>query len=449
MRVGIYLGRHAGKGGGIAVYASSLVLAALRLLAQHGYEDDEVVFYGEKGIFTDALLDEVSLSPVLSAVVSTLLDTGAGRYFRTLPNGARCRLLVRVLPDGIDWRSGMLLDQGIVPFLALLDGLDALHSTTNYGILLCRKPQIITVHDLYQAWPVALAEQDEHGRLTRVLPPVTLAQRLYRLLFGAQFHLADQVIVDAQATADDIYHKYMFDPARIALVPLGLDEPFVRFAELQRKDWPRAQQLVDDWAEELHLPSRPVLVLASADPRKNFSAALRAWLALPSELQQQGLIVHIVDNRARRLAESMLGDKSKDESVVFLEWLPREQLPLLFARAEVLLFPTLAEGFGLPVMEALALGTKVVSGEVEAIKSSVGEGLIACDPYDEDSVRLALLDALGGNERKKGGFAVSKVSRRRAGKHRAPASAEIRSMDRVVFETFLVYREVALRNRGW
>ncbi|HQH26027.1 MAG TPA: glycosyltransferase [Oligoflexia bacterium] len=432
MRVGIYLGRHAGGGGGIAVYARSLVAELFRLLERQRSDEVELVFYGAKSLFEPALLDELELAPVLFAAKGVDLFFGAASCFRVLPNGAKCRVLIRFLPESFSRYADLLLDQMLVPVLLLRDRVHVLHSAANYGIIAARAAQVVTVHDLYQAWPIESAAL-KRAQSGCVKPWTALTRMYYRALFAWQFRRVSHVVTDCEEVAAEICRRYKFDRGRISTIPLGLDHSFERFFALGKErgkfDGENAA-----WLQRNELEPGYVLVFASSDPRKNMARTLEAWLALPEKLRNRTLVLKANSARAKSAAERQLGVVPHAGCWKILPWSAREEMPFLYWNAAVVLVPTLAEGFGLPAVEALACGSVVVSGPHEELagRRDLAGRLFLCEPEELKSISQALVSAL--EEADKGRVRLE-----------LDQAGAVRLMADAVRETFAVYHRTALR----
>lgn len=222
-------------------------------------------------------------------------------------------------------------------------------------------PLVVTVHDL-----VFL---DAPGQFTR--RGVAFFHRAIDLARSR----ADRVICPSRSTLDACV-AHGFDPARLRLVPWGID---VRPASTDEVDAVRARHGLD----------RPyVLWTGTIEPRKN----------LPRLLDAFGLVDEPVDlvlagprgwNEDIGPRVAALGDRV--HAVGFVE---PDELRALYAGAELFCFPSLAEGFGLPVLEAMAQGTAVVTSAGTATAEVAGDAGVLVDPHDRDALAAALGEAL-------------------------------------------------------
>ncbi|MCC6932663.1 MAG: glycosyltransferase [Deltaproteobacteria bacterium] len=438
MRVGIYLGRHASSASGMAVYCRALIQNMPEILNRSG--DDELVIYGDRSILDDELLKEFENSPCLTAILPYGPGSRGQKYFARFPNGRKLRILVRVLPRLWRHQAAMLFDQVCMPLYACWDDLDVIHSTTNYGLMLARSLQVITVHDLFQAFPQYLSGEKQAAHDDRIIP------KLYQRLFAWQFAGANKVITDTKLVAEEIGKRYCFDRGKLATIPLGLDsylESYLQLTEEKRKE------LAQIWAKAKNLTSGYVLIFASNDPRKNTERMIKAWLSLPE--RQRSLPLVIVGGRGSIMAKikelfaaaakeaakkGEAGEMIKAElpAPIFLNNVPREEMALLLVNGAILLNVTAAEGFGLPAYEAVALGCKVITERLESLNDLPQQELFYAEPSSEESISQALKSA------------ISEVVKR--GANRSSLSGEVvRSMKKTAEDTYQIYRQVSFARR--
>jgi len=239
---------------------------------------------------------------------------------------------------------------------------------------------------------------------------------------------ADRLIAISRATAHDAAELLRLDPERIDVIPLAADERFrpdIAPAEIARV------------RNRLGLEGRPYLAFTGTiEPRKDLPTLVRAF----ASLRRRGVIPHrlaIAGARGwgaealeRALAEEHLGP----EDVTLLGALEDDDLPPFLAGAALFCFPTLYEGFGLPLVEAMACGTPVLSTRTSSVPEVVGDCAILVEPRDPAALAAALEalanDAVRRSELARRGlerarwFSWARVAREtRASYERALASA--------------------------
>jgi glycosyltransferase involved in cell wall biosynthesis len=176
-----------------------------------------------------------------------------------------------------------------------------------------------------------------------------------------------------------------------------------------------------------------VLAVASLEPRKNFGRLLDAWSSLESATGAHQLVVVAAEGwrqgRVRRRLERMTGDGS----VVKIGHVSDEVLGALYRRANLFVLPSLAEGFGLPVVEAMACGTPVVTSRISSLPEVCGGAALLVDPEDVDEIATAV------------GRLLADPSLRRHLRDRGLERARAYSREVIVPRLFEVYRRAAQR----
>jgi glycosyltransferase involved in cell wall biosynthesis len=234
----------------------------------------------------------------------------------------------------------------------------------------CKVPAVVTVHDLgYEFYP-------------RSHPLSRLAYLRWSTRRHA--HLAAGILVDAGPTRDALVARYGADPERIDVVHLAADPDFA----------PAAPEAIAALRHQLSLPeSAPYLLhVGTIQPRKNLERLLRAFAQLLAIEPELRLILAgaigwgAAADRLREEAHALgIGDR-----LLLPGYLPRDQLPVLYSGATALVLPSLYEGFGLPMVEAMACGTAVACSEGSCLTEVAGEAALLFDPLDEAAIAEAL-----------------------------------------------------------
>jgi glycosyltransferase involved in cell wall biosynthesis len=271
----------------------------------------------------------------------------------TVPVNARNR---------VQWVLG---EQTLLPRLAAREGVDLVHSLASTAPLWGRFRRVVTVHDLiYARFPEAHAGIRDKGM--KVLVPQA-ARRSHR------------VIADSQSTRDDLVGLLGVRPDRIDVVPLGLGGV--------RRDAPLPEREV---RARFELGERRVVLSLSAKrPHKNLLALIGALARIPSEVRPVLVLpgystAHEEELRGRALSAGVAGD------VRFPAWLSAEEVEGLWTLAEAFVFPSLYEGFGLPVLEAMARGVPVACSNASSLPEVAGEAALLFDPRNESAIAEAL-----------------------------------------------------------
>jgi glycosyltransferase involved in cell wall biosynthesis len=271
----------------------------------------------------------------------------------TVPVNARNR---------IQWVLG---EQLLLPRLAAHEGVDLVHSLASTAPVRGPFRRVVTVHDLiYARFPEAHAGVRDIGM--RVLVP-SAVRRSHR------------VIVDSQSTRRDLVELLGTSEERIDVVPLGL-------GTVRRCDPLPEPEL----RLRLDLGERPVVLSLSAKrPHKNLLALIGALALIPAESRPMLVLpgyptAHEGELRERTRLLGLEGD------VRFLGWLSAEELEGLWSIATAFVYPSLYEGFGLPVLEAMARGVPVACSNASSLPEVAGDAASMFHPHDHQAIATAV-----------------------------------------------------------
>ena len=267
----------------------------------------------------------------------------------------------------VEWVRG---EQQLLPGLARRAGVDVLHSLASTAPARGRFRRVVTIHDLlYRLLPDA--HFGVRGLGMRVLVPLA-ARR------------SDRVIAISQATAADV-RRYLRVPASrldvihegVGTTPAGDPEP----ASVLR--------------EHHALGTRRVALSVSAKrPHKNLMRLLEALAGIPADRRPVLVIPgyptpYEANLRARAEQLGVTGD------VRLLDWVSGAELEGLYALADVFVFPSLYEGFGLPVLEAMRRGVPVACSDRSSLPEVAGDAALLFDPEDARAITAAIERVLG------------------------------------------------------
>jgi len=200
-----------------------------------------------------------------------------------------------------------------------------------------------------------------------------------RMLVPVAARRSRRVIVPSRATRDDVVRHLRLSPSKVDVVPNAVGHP------------PRAPGRSRDRVRaELDAGQRPILLTVSAKrPHKNLMRLLGALTRIPPE--RRPLLVlpgyHTPHEEELRAHAARLG-LARD--VRFLGWISDEELEDLYRAAECFVFPSLHEGFGLPVLEAMARGLPVATSHRSSLAEVAGDAALRFDPEDEASIAVAI-----------------------------------------------------------
>lgn len=278
---------------------------------------------------------------------------------------------------GMPWREQVALARQVAR-----DRIDLLHSPCLTAPLKLSCPSVVTIHDMLWFFP----EKFSRGNTWSVRRK--LMEWYYRWIPQYAAKKASAIITVSQAAKESIGEYLKLNDNRI-FVTHEATSPFFR----QVND----DQQIEAVCCKYRLPPEFILAIGSADPRKNIKTLVQAYTLLPAELQSRFRLV-IVWTHSFLAAELTRHIESLrlTERVQFLEQVPNEDLVLIYNAATLFVFPSLYEGFGLPVLEAMACGTPVIAANNSSIPEIAGEAALLVDAQDPrrmaETMRLALCD---------------------------------------------------------
>ncbi len=270
-------------------------------------------------------------------------------------------------------------ESDVVLFLAppwdVLDPLEALYFfllLIKYGFL-PRSRWVQVVHDFI---PYIFAEDGTQGR------------RTIKLLNTFQKHFSDvpeRYIAVSQSTKKDAMRFWGLQADRVVVIHHG---PFVT---------PKAPRV--------DFGSKKILIVSDISPRKNHIRLIQAFERVQERSQSPlELVVAGYMRTAIPELEHMLQDvarRRENVKITFVGYVPDSEVLSLYAQADVFVYPSLYEGFGLPVLEAMACGCPVIASNVSSLPEVVGEAALLVDPYDVEALAEAILTVLEDDELKK------------------------------------------------
>ncbi|MCL5074914.1 MAG: glycosyltransferase family 4 protein [Chloroflexi bacterium] len=320
----------------------------------------------------------------------------------------------RVIPLGNkQWRLLLLLAYRLGSTMdGLLGDTDLFHGTDYLLPPLRRINAVVTIHDLsFLLFPSC------H----------TLGNRLnLRMMVPLAVRSAGAIIVDSQSSKRDLLRWIAMPEEKIHVIHLGVDDCYF----VNRTDEER-QRLLQRYAIQQPF----ILSVGTIEPRKNIPALLDAYSALhgTGNLSHQLVIVGRAGWHHRSVLQQLTVDRAT--SIRFLGHLPDEELAILYTAADLFVFPSLYEGFGLPPLESMACGTPVVCSNTSSLPEVVGEAALTVDPHDVASLARAMDQV----------FTDSDLRRRLAGQGRE--RAKMFTWQKTARCTLDVYRHVQLNRR--
>ena len=320
---------------------------------------------GALGRYVDGLIGALGSAGADLAVVCQRADEE--RYGRLAPGAS-----VVAGPAALGHRPARLAwEQSGLPVVAQQVGADVIHMPHYSMPLRPGRPTVVTVHDV-----TYFTEPEQHSAVSSVF---------FKSAIRTATRRATRLIVPSNSTRDELVRLLGMDPAKIDVAYHGVDH------RLFHRPEPRQ---ITQVSARLGLHGKPYIAfLGSLEPRKNVAALIRAWVGAVGDLPEPPALV---------LGGGGGWSDEMDAAVAMVPphlrlcrpgYLPFADLPGFLGGALVVAFPSRGEGFGLPVLEAMACGAPVLTTHVSSLPEVGGDAVAYTEP-DADSIKVALRELI-------------------------------------------------------
>lgn len=258
--------------------------------------------------------------------------------------------------------AGLALNALPIKIESLIGKVDLFHSS-DWTEVSSTCPRVTTVHDLvFVKYPETVDK----------LILDTQTKRVKKIISSGT-----HIIADSMSTKNDLMEIYKLSDSLIDVVYPGLDAKYLVQTETE----------IDRVKNKYHLPNEYILSLGTQEPRKNIARLIEACRSIDVPLVLTG--------------KYGWGNKSQadSKSVINLGYVEENDLPALYSGASVFAYPSLYEGFGFPVLEAMACGAPVVTSNISSLPEVVGSASILVDPVSVDSIASGIKQALSARDK--------------------------------------------------
>lgn len=279
-------------------------------------------------------------------------------------------LKIKVLPA----TSYPVWEQLVLPRAASDEKCDILHCTSNTAPVFSNIPLITTIHDIIYLEKVAILSKggtnyQRFGNMYRrfVVPPV--AKKSMRVVTVSEFEKKN--IQEVLQLGD-----------KLRVIYNGVGEHFKKNTD---------QNLLNSAKATYHLPDRFVFFLGNTDPKKNTGNVLKAF-ALYKQKHDDDLYLVMPDYDESALQELLMQTVKPDirSHIVMTGYVPNDELPTILNQSKIVLYPSLRESFGIPILEGMACGVPVISSNSSSMPEIAGDAAILIEPTDP----LAIVQAI-------------------------------------------------------
>ncbi len=284
--------------------------------------------------------------------------------------------------------------------------LDLFHSPYYIKPCLLPCPSVVTIYDL----------------IPRLYPQYISpwARGIFEMAIRLAIVTSRLVITVSQSAKEDLVRLLGVPPSKVWVTPLGVDTQFC----------PANEEAIFNLRQKYDLPGGYILYLGINKPHKNLVRLVEAFAKVKTGRK---LVLAGKEDPRYREVHKVVKQLSLQDRVVFLGRVPEEDLPALYSAADLFVYPSLYEGFGLPVLEAMACGVPVVCSSTSSLPEIAGQAAVVVDPLDLSQLARALERVLGDSD--------LRASMRQEGLKQAARF----SWERTAKETLAVYRQVLSR----
>lgn len=284
-------------------------------------------------------------------------------------------------PLSLDFRDGVVQPRYIempgdrleawerlrLPLAAWRDAADVLHCPANSSPPFSPVPVLVTIHDLI---PLDFPQ---------FYPPAEV-RRFEAAVRNACRHAA-WITCPSAWTANQLVQRFQVDPHRLTVIPWAVDASLT----------PASPQLCQAVRREYGLPGPFVLHFGASDPRKNTPRLLEAWALLPPALRRDWTLVVVgLQPQMVESVQALANHRGITAQVRLAGFASEQQWAALLTAADILAYPSLAEGFGLPILEAFATDTAVLTSNTTSLPEIASDAALLVDPTDSCAIAQGL-----------------------------------------------------------
>lgn len=328
-----------------------------------------IIVYGLERHLTGIGRYTIELVRALSkqAVEVVLLSCGGVGELKNLP--------LKIVPLRGSYLLPGLMSMGQLqlPFLAHRLGLDIIHDTTGMMPFLLPMGKTRFVTTLYDvipwSYPNISTKWDE---------------LIYRYWHPLMKSRVDAIVTISQSSKQDIIRYLSIPENKIHNVYSGVSPAYQ----------PASTKEIERIRYHYQLPEKYILYVGNLEERKNLQRVLRAYKEIKDDGFPHQLVLVGPKKWKYEKLFTLLIELQLQDAVIFTGYVPAKDLPALYTAADVFVFPSLYEGFGLPVLEAMGCGTPVITSNISSLPEVSGDAAILVDPYDVQQISSAIRQVL-------------------------------------------------------
>ena len=267
----------------------------------------------------------------------------------------------------------MSWEQRSLPQAVKAEGVELLHCTSNTAPLFSPVPLVLTLHDI-----IFLENLGIKGK-------GTMYQRLgkvYRRYLVPQIvRKCERIITVSRQEKDRILKRFRLPQDDVQAIYNGVSPDYHKVAD---------EQLLTEVKMAYGLPERFVLFLGNRDPKKNMEGAIEAFGQYAETDERACLVVTAIERPVIDGILAKLGRPKLISKIILPGFAPKAYLPVLYSLATVYMYPSLREGFGLPILEAFGCGAPVITADTSSMPEVAGDAAMLIDPTKPEAIAKAM-----------------------------------------------------------
>lgn len=253
--------------------------------------------------------------------------------------------------------------------------LDLLHCTSNTAPISLKVPLIITLHDIIYL---------EKWNFTQGTTYQIIGNLYRRWNIPKVVKKAKHIITVSEFEKQRIASYFKLTDKQVSAVYNGVGAHFKRVtdeAELKRTK------------QAYNLPDNFIFYLGNTDPKKNVIGVLKALSILKSKGQLKSKLLMLdIDRDYLMTTMKQIGDVSLMDDIVFSGYVPNKDLPAIYSQAQLFLYPSLRESFGIPLLEAMACGVPTITSNTSSMPEVAGAASVLINPFNPEEIAEAMLN---------------------------------------------------------
>lgn len=321
---------------------------------------------GGIGVYTNNLLRELFKIDKSNQYILLYKDTKSIGKFSGYPN---------VQEMAIKMPTKLLWDQIAVPWIVVTEKLDLIFNPKLSVPLFVRCKTVFVFHG---------AEQFAHPEIFRFY------DRIYFTLTMPFFCKKASIIISTtEKGIKDIGYYLRVNTSKIKPIHHGLNKQFLNID--------KSKSSLENIISKYNLPNKYILFVGGLTPLKNIGRLLQAFQKLKKRLPGYKLVIIGFKRWKYKKEIELIKTLELENDVIFAGWVQDEDMPALYGLADVLAFPSLYEGFGIPLLEAMACGCPIVTSNTGGLPEVAGEAAVFVNPYDVEDIANAMFNIINDN----------------------------------------------------